>query len=504
MEAGRPSPASSAPATWWRAIGWTALAAGIALRAYPLHVPYPQPEVDVPTGTAILEIVRQDWRPLSLFHGTGLVYTLRCAYTALYAIGHATGRYQDRLDLLASFVRDPFPFVLIGRGIMLVLATLALVVAGRTGGLVGGPVVAAGATALLAVSFIHVRESHYVWYDLPAGTAALVTTWLALRAVQRPTPGPLLAAAAAGGLSLAMKHSVFPVAVPVFLAAALGGAASPGRRAARIAAAGATALVAYGIACPYSFLEPQAFLDAAWFTAAATKGYAGSFALSLPRLWMTVIGPAATVLAVVGVVAIVARTWREGLVVGAFPASYVAVLASQGRLHARYLAPCAPLVAVLGAIGADAIGQRVAPRRSGVVTALLLAVAVAGPATQSIQYDMLLARADTRQFAAEWLYAHVPPGTRLTFPSANGHPNPLVPIDETLLRVFFRPWADTLVARGAVDRRHEYPRRFLGGVFGDYSPDWQPGDRYVVVADHPVVVSAAQAPPFYLDRLRAA
>ncbi len=499
-----PSQAPTAAGAWWRRVAWAAFLLGALLRIYPLWHPYLQPELEVPTGTAIAEIVRHDWRPLSLFHGTAFIYTLRVAYTAVYALGYLTGRFKDRLDLLAAFVRDPSPFFVAGRLIVLAASLLALVLAGRTAGVVAGPPAAACAILLLAVSFIHVRESHYVWYDVPAGTAVTLATLLGMRAVRSGRRRDLVATAVCGGVALATKHSVFPVVVPVAVAAALAGEVGVATCLRRLAGAAAVALGAYAIVCPYSFLDFRGFLTAAWFTAGATQGLVGSFALPFRTLWWIVIGPAATGLALVGIAAALRARPREALVLIAFPLAYAAVLAGQGRLHARYLAPAAPLVAALAGIGTAAIGRLASPRHAAAATTLVLAAATAIPTVRATEYVRLLGRDDTRALAGEWIRTHVPPGTRITLPSANGHPNPLLPLDDTTVRIAWRPWADELLARGVVDRAATYPRRYLGGVFGGFGPDWQPRDRYVVMTHHPVVVRSAEPPDTYRERIEAA
>jgi hypothetical protein len=496
--------APEAGAEAWRAVWWVALCFGLALRAFPLHLPYLQPEQEVPTGFAMQMVARGDWQPVSLFHGTGFIYALRILYTGMYAVGRVTGVYGDRLDLLASFVRNPFPYILAGRLFVFAMSALGLVLAGRAAGMLGGDAAAAAATALLAVTFIHVRESHYVWYDLPAATLVTATAVAGLRAVRSGRRRDVLVTAALGGVALATKHSMFAVAAPVLATAVLAGEASFARRLGLVVAAALVALAAYAVCCPYTFIEFKTFLDSAWFTALATQGAAGSDALPFHVLWWTVVGPAITAAALVGLVTSLGHDWRRALVLAAFPLCYVAVLASEGRLHARYMLAATPLTAALAGLGVVALG-RLAPARSArAATLVILAAVMAGSTRQAIAYDRLLALPDTRALAAEWIYAHVPAGTRLTFPAAGGHPNPLLPLDETTIKIAWRPFAAALVAHGAVDRAHEYPRWYLGGVFGTFSPDWHPRPGLVVTADHPAVGRAFETPPEYLDRLRAA
>jgi dolichyl-phosphate-mannose-protein mannosyltransferase len=491
-------------AAGWRSLRWVALCAGLALRAYPIHLPYPQPEQEIPSGFAIKMLVRGDWRPEQLFHGTGFIYALRVIYTGMYVAGRVAGVYRDRLDFLASFVRDQFPYVFAGRLFCFAMSAVALVLAGRAAGALGGDAAAAAATALLAVTFVHVRESHYLWYDVPAATLVTATAVLGLRAVASGRRRDVLATAACGGAALATKHSMFAVAAPVLVTALLAGEAALGSRIRQVAAAAAVAVAAYAVCCPYTFIEFRTFLWSAWFTAAATQGLAGSNALPFRTLWWTVVGPGITAMALVGLAAGLRDDRRRTLVVAAFPVCYAAILASEGRLHARYLAAATPLAAALAGVGVTAIGRLAPSRAAGPATLALLALVALGPARQSIAYDRLLARPDTRALAAEWIFAHVPAGTRITLPIANGHLNPLLPLDEALVRIAWRPFADAILARGAVDRTREYPRWYLGGVFGNFAPDWQPRAGWIVTAETPGPTQRFATPAAYVERLRAA
>lgn len=477
---------------------------GALLRIYPLHRPYQHPEQDVVPRSAILEVVRGDWEPAFLFHGSAFVYVLRVLYTGWYAVGKAFGAYADRLDLLTAFVRDPFPFFVVGRLVVFVCSVLTLYLVGRLAWDASGGAAGVAATGLLAVTFIHVRESHHVWYDVPAAAAVVAAVGFAVRGVRRGSATPLALAGALGGAAIACKHSVFPVALPVALAAAMAAAATIRVVVARGLVATAAALGVYVILSPYSLLQYRLFIDSARFTTAAIMENSGTEALPFATLWWAGIGWGVTGLAVVGLIGAIAREPRAGIVLGAFPVATVTLLAIGGRLHARYLAPVAPLVALLAGVGATTLGGLLWPRRRALAAAILTVLVGFAPAAQSLAYVRVLGRRDTRQLAADWIQAHVPRGTPLTVPSLNRYPNPLLPWDATLVRITYREWADVLLGRGVADPRQIYPQRYLGGVFGGFPPDWQPRDRFVVTAYHPIVVRSARIPAAYIERLRAA
>src|SRR6267378_4330115 len=87
-----------------------AVVAATVLRLVPLR-PYPGYELqELYPRNAVVAIAKHNWEPMWLPHGGGILTVLRASFTLWYAAGRVGGLYADRVDLLAAFVRDPFPF----------------------------------------------------------------------------------------------------------------------------------------------------------------------------------------------------------------------------------------------------------------------------------------------------------------------------------------------------------------------------------------------------------
>ena len=81
----------------------------------------------------------------------------------------------------------------------------------------------------------------------------------------------------------------------------------------------------------------------------------------------------------------------------------------QDRFFARWLLPIYPLLCLLAAWAAvEARGARVAPAARAVAGALLCAQGL----VFSVHNDRLLARADTRALARDWMVANIPRARR--------------------------------------------------------------------------------------------
>jgi hypothetical protein len=109
---------------------------------------------------------------------------------------------------------------------------------------------------------------------------------------------------------------------------------------------------------------------------------------------------------------------RRWLPVFGFVAAYSYVLASNRLVFARYLLPIAPVLCLSAAFLMVDLVRRVRARRPATralvfVPATLAMILAGGFAWQSIAWDRLLIREDTRTIVAEWLAANIPAGTRV-------------------------------------------------------------------------------------------
>jgi hypothetical protein len=460
-----------------------ALLIGALLRAYPMHVPYPGYELqEMYPRNAVTALAERNWRPVALHHGGGFMTVLRALYTVWYGIGALAGQYEDRVAMLAAYVKDPLPLVLVGRALVLATGVAGIVLVARLGTLLGGTRAGIAGAFFLAVSFIHIRESHRVWLDVPAATASLAALLACIRAARSPRTSAMVIAGAAAGITLATKLSTFPMALSLLLAAWWGAEGGVGAVVRRLVIAGAAALVGFALLSPYTFLQMRETIDTLFRLHAVLFGAAGA---SL-TLWTCIregIGLGIAALAVIGLVTSARRASRPTAIVAAFSLGYLAVLASESLLYARYLAVLAPFTAVFAGVGAAALtGQR----PFAVLTALVL-IASTPQASKCIGFDRLLARRDTRQLAADWIQAHVPPGTNVSLPNAVPHPNPTLPQDAAQLGMQYTHFGAQLRAHGLADPARTYPMRFLG-FFHWQNKEWQPVDRYVVTASHPSVL----------------
>src|SRR5439155_1279756 len=151
---------------------------------------------------------------------------------------------------------------------------------------------------------------------------------------------------------------------------------------------------------------------AAWWLGSAAYGTVAGAVAALViafagRLWDG-LGPVLVIAAFSLIAALVSRSRRADLVLGAFVVAYYASLLP---LHSHFPRYVLPLVPAFGALAGRF--RAIAP-----VTLLLLVV----PLAWSIRDDAELTRTDTRIVAASWIESHVPKGSTIAAESSTAVP----------------------------------------------------------------------------------
>ena len=371
----------------------------------------------------------------------------------------ATVRLIDRAIGLSWETSTTLSYTL-GRFVMASLGVATVWLAGLIGRRVARTIVgdrerqavladAAGliAALLLAVSFIHVKDSHFLKPDVPTGFFTTLALWLTLRCLDSGATNrrPWLLAAAAVGLAASAKYTgavagVMP-AVALGFAVVQGGdlRAAIGLFVRRAVEMSAVAVVAFLMVNPYILITPSEFLSidngirAEWLHyRAGHDGAEGNdtWRWYLLEVWQRGFGPTLTPLVITGICTAafsIARSLRStgsrgasGQLVPllAFVLLYYLSIAPYPVRFDRQLIPILPSLAVLGGLAVVPLAMafdRVTMIRQHLRTATAIIAAVillaAGPAfSDSLEWGRTAATTDTRYAALDWLTTNVAPG----------------------------------------------------------------------------------------------
>lgn len=402
---------------------WALAVAGVlviaaALRVPPLAVLVPGTDLQENyVRQAIVAVAAESWAPTWPWHGPGFFTFLRAFFTVWYAVGWLGGWWADRIDMLASFLGWPYPFLLAARVIVVGSALATIATVAHLGRVAFGRVAGVTAALALAVMLTHVRESLQVWPDVPA--AALV---LAAVATAHGGRRPLVAALLAGA-AIACKHSAAPVVLPIAIGLLVPPYATLWRRVLATGAGLAAAYVVLGHTVATHPLELLATMRVQAMVSFAVESNDLTFAQILsigigwPLVGLAILGAAT---------ALRGPDRRRTLLLLAFPVAYLITIAGAGRLFARYVVLAAPFIALFAGEGI-AVVSRFFGRRRELVAATLLAVACLLPLRRSLAYMRSMTRPDTRILAGEWIAAHAPENGVVVLPHILAAPNPLIP-----------------------------------------------------------------------------
>lgn len=375
------------------------LAAGLRLWAIDFGLPMAEARPDEMTiAFQAMKFGRGDLNPHSFNYPSLFKYVVFGLFGAYYAVGRLLGFFSGQEDFLRSFFDGAVTFRLLMRLFSATMGTVGVVLLLRAPGGVWGAL-------LLAVAFLHVRDSHFGVTDITMVTLATAAVLAAERLRTDGTVKAALIAGALAGLATSTKYNAALLCVPILVAGVL----SAGRPVRLVGIAALAMVGAFLLGTPYALLDAGAFLRDFRYELGhlATGHYVDVGNAWLHHLTASLrYGLGAPLLAagLFGIVVAFLEDRRRAAVLFAFPLLYYVVIGRGETAFYRYILPVVPFVC----IAAGRLVERLQERR-GVVVAGLLAAALAGPTLlSSVQALRILARGDTRDAMGLWIESTIP------------------------------------------------------------------------------------------------
>jgi hypothetical protein len=345
------------------------------------------------------------------------------AYTYLLHGAFALG-FGGRDGVSEAFAADPGDVFAVARALSAALGAVAVGLLAWAGTWLFDRRVGLVAAALLAVAFLPVHYGHFALNDVPT-LAPVCLTLVGVAGVY--TRGRITDYALAGaglGLACATKYTGGIVLLPLLAATLAGAGVSDARRVGGLVLACVLAGAFFLTANPYALLDFDAFRDGLTEQSAASSDGGGKLGLTADSGILYYLGtltwglgwlPALAALG--GAIALAVRDWRRAVVIVPAIVVFLAFMGSQDRFFARWLLPVYPLLCLLAAYGAVRLAtwalERVRVPRPAWAAALAGVMLCAQGLVFAIHNDVVLARADTRQLARDWMVENVPPGTKV-------------------------------------------------------------------------------------------
>jgi hypothetical protein len=357
----------------------------------------------------------------------------------LWAVGEVGLRVEQLLSLaepgsyLETLDRAPEKILVVHRMLSALagVATVLLLALVARSPLGTGPALAAG--AMLAFCFLHVRESHSAKPDVTLAFWCMAALHLLSRLAEQTTTRRGAAAGIAIGLGMASKPPAVLLFAPAWVASVLGSSDRGWRRLlpGSLIVAGVVAGLVFLITSPDLIFNAETRNQVAGIVYLVFPSLAEDPATTSPvteaqpftheispfagHIYYATFalrhgfGPVAVVLAPFAVGwGLLSRKHLPVLCAIFVTVGFLAFGASPA-LHARYMVPLLPPLALLLAGFLHAWATRMTPPRLvGPVLTAMTALVVAQPLWSSISFDRIAARPDTRVLASRWMADSLP------------------------------------------------------------------------------------------------
>lgn len=344
-----------------------------------------------------------------------LTYLLFFIYGIFFLIGRVFGCFHTLKDFAYLYLNDPTIFYIIGRGIFgLICGTISVAVLYILGKKYFGKNYTGPLAALfLAFNFLHARDSHYVYFDIPLTLCVLIfflkahDFFMPARRKDYIQLGLLLA------LAISVKYQGVSLLAP-FLAIVLYNLYLSKNTAMTIKAmnliwCGAAFFAVMFICNPFLFLNIPAFI---------TKAQRFPY-MPVPlfyHLKVSLFNGCGVLMVIFGVMgmawALIRR--KDSIIIGIYAVFYYLLITRATQGGERLALPIVPFILLFAAFLITEIYNAIKNKRLAAPVSIFLSVILLYPSLINTFYsDMLFMKEDTRTQAYKWIKENIGPKSRI-------------------------------------------------------------------------------------------
>jgi hypothetical protein len=400
------------------------IATGGILRFWALDFGLPNP-LCRPDELTIISKAWHFWKepnPHFFNYPTLFLYFLFFCYVVYFAFGFMFGRF----DSLAHFHRyyyDNIPhFILISRGISVLLGTISIYLIYRLGKKCYSREVGITSALLFSLTYLHVRDSHFGATDATMTFMIILAYIFIADCLIRGDVKSYLLAGLLSGLATSTKYNAMLLVIPIFVAHLLSSRARGENfqqilLSRRLWLAYGIMALAFALTSPYVLLDIHNFIKTFRHQKAMLKyGYGLDLGIGwwyhLKISLRYGMGLPYLITALCGIAFTIYRHQDVDLILLSFPLVYYLGIGSGKGVFVRYIIPALPFLSIFSAVLLNRIIKTtVIPKKILVnsVAVLLLIPSI----YNIINCNLLLSREDTRVTAQRWIEKHIPQNSPL-------------------------------------------------------------------------------------------
>lgn len=343
-----------------------------------------------------------------------LSYALFFLYGLFYLAGLFLGAFKSVADFGYLYLNDPTTFFLIGRvfcGLLFgLLSILFLYYLARD---IFSERVGLLAALFLSLNFLHVRDSHYLYFDIPLVFFIILFFILLYRIFEKDRFRDYLLCGVVLGIATSVKYSAVILGVPlvlVILRNKIRFNDTPGVFFKKALAMGFLYLFTLFITNPFMFLDYRFFI----YDVSRMPFHKQEFWYHLRVSLLGSCGLVMCLVSALGMIMAVLKKNAFSIILIVFVAAYYLVVARVSQSAERYIFPIIPPVLVFAAFYADHIIAKLRSFKVRSAAAGAVCAALLMPSMVKIYYcDRLFLAEDTRTKSYRWVKENIPANAKI-------------------------------------------------------------------------------------------
>lgn len=405
------------------------LLAGFILRVWGINfglpLKYARPDEDQ-IVEAFLYLFTGDYNPHFYYYPHLFLYLNHFICQIIFYAGKLSGEYESVGDFVKNFIISPSLFFLTARFISAIVGAFTIWLTYITARRFYGQGSALFSSALLSCAYLHVRDSHFGTTDICL-TAAIVAVAFFSGNIITEGKG-YTSSAIAGGIAAGFKYNGALSAIFIFSAHIIH-CIKKGKGIKgifldfRIYLSGLLMTTIFLATSPGLIADFYEFLDRMIFMAIWIRGGAGVNDVNFNIGWMyylktslvSGIGIPFLLLSLAGIIYTLLKHREKDILILSFPLIYYFGIGNGYGVFSRYMIPVIPFLSIYAGrlLSEISISNGILKIKGRWLSIAIFLLALLPTLSNSIRFDILSGKTDTRVQARQWIEANIPAGSSI-------------------------------------------------------------------------------------------